>query len=84
MLMEWSRGDQEETLPRAGDDFTVEMELPAHPVFGQRSLHFRAKVVRVYRNGDGRVMVGLKTTQSRFKAPKRPAAEESPASQYVN
>jgi PilZ domain-containing protein len=84
MLMEWSRSDQEEPLPRIGDDFIVEMELPAHPVFGQRSLHFRAKVVRVFRNGDGRVMAGLETVQSRFKTPKRQPADESPGTRYIN
>jgi len=84
MLMEWSRGDGEEPLPQIGDDFTVEMELPAHPVFGQRSLHFRARVVRVFRKGDGRVMVGFQTTQSRFKIPKRAPAAETAAPRYVN
>lgn len=84
MLMEWSRSDQNTEQPRVGDRYAIEMELLAHPRFGQRSMSFVAKVVRVFRSTDGRVMAGLQANRSRIKAPKPPSTEEVPSRQYVN
>ena len=68
MLVEWGRGDSESPAPRVGDSFAVELELPAHDIFGQRALEFRARVVRVFTDSSGRVMAGLKTTRCRFRS----------------
>ncbi len=68
MLVEWSRPDADIPSPRVGDSFAVEVELPAHDIFGQRALEFRAKVVRVFRDSGGRVMAGLETTRCRFRS----------------
>ena len=59
-------------------------ENPAHPTFGQRSLNFHAKVVRVYQGPDGRTMAGLQTVRGRLKAPVRRAAEAPSESPYIN
>ena len=68
LLVEWSRGDQEAPAPSIGDIFAVELQLPPHPVFGQRALQYKAKVVRVTKQKNGRVLAGLATTQTRFRA----------------
>src|SRR5947207_2379608 len=68
LLVEWSRDDQGQTLPSIGETYAVELQLPPHPVFGQRVLQYKAKVVRVSKLKNGRVLAGLQTTQTRFKA----------------
>src|SRR3954470_11120602 len=68
LLVEWCRGEQENPLPSVGEIFSVELQLPPHPVFGQRVLQYKAKIVRVSRQKNGRVLAGLQTTQTRFKA----------------
>jgi len=68
LLVEWSRGDQDTPPPSVGESFVVELQLPPHPVFGQRALQYKAKVVRVSRQKNGRVLAGLATTQTRFRA----------------
>jgi c-di-GMP-binding flagellar brake protein YcgR len=67
MLLVWSRGESESRPPRTGDRYTVEVQLPSHPAFGQRALQFATKVVRVFESR-GKLMVGLQTTQARFKS----------------
>lgn len=67
MLLVWSGSESDTKPPNIGERFTVELQLPAHPVFGQRSLQFQTKVVRVFRQGNGRVMAGFESTRSRFK-----------------
>jgi c-di-GMP-binding flagellar brake protein YcgR len=73
MLVVWSRGEPDVKLPYVGELYTVELQLPAHPVFGQRALQFKTKVVRVFRQANGRVMAGFESSRSRFKFI-RPAA----------
>jgi hypothetical protein len=68
LLVEWSRDDQGQAPPAVGDTYSVELQLPPHPVFGQRALQYKAKVVRVARQKNGRVLAGLQTTQTRFRA----------------
>jgi hypothetical protein len=68
LLVEWSRGDQEQPVPNVGEIFSVELQLPPHPVFGQRVLQYKARIVRVSRQKNGRILAGLQTTQTRFKA----------------
>ena len=68
LLVEWSRGKAEAKSPKVGDAFTVELQLPAHPVFGERALEYKATIVRVARLKDDRVMAGLQATQTRFKS----------------
>src|SRR5215467_1529655 len=68
LLLEWSRGEADKPAPRVGDSYTVELGLPAHPVFGQRVLEYKAKVVRVSEQKTGKVMAGMKTTQTRFRS----------------
>ena len=67
MLLVWSGGEPDVKPPHIGERFTVELQLPAHPVFGQKALQFQTKVVRVFRQPDGRVMAGFESTRSRFK-----------------
>jgi c-di-GMP-binding flagellar brake protein YcgR len=73
MLLVWSGGETDTKPPRVGERFTVELQLPAHPVFGQRALQFQTKVARVFRQANGRVMAGFESTRCRFKFI-RPAA----------
>jgi hypothetical protein len=68
MLVVWSRGDEGARLPRVGERYSVELRLPPHPVFGQRALQFTTKVVRAFQQPNGRLMVGLQNTQSRFRS----------------
>ncbi len=68
MLIAWSRGDGEIRAPRKGEQYLVELQLPPHPVFGQRALQFKTKVVRSYRQANGELMVGLQSSQSRFRS----------------
>ena len=68
LLVEWSRGKSEAEVPQVGDTFTAELQLPPHPVFGERALEYKAKIVRVARQKDDRVMAGLQTTQTRFRS----------------
>ena len=74
MLLVWSAGESDIKPPSIGESFTVELELPAHPLFGQKALQFQTKVVRVFRQPNGRVMAGFESTRSRFKFI-RPASE---------
>ena len=67
MLIAWSRGETDVLPPRVGDCYTVELALPVHPVFGQRAMQFKTKVVRVFKRPNGGVMAGLESTQRRFK-----------------
>lgn len=84
MLVVWSRGETGDRLPYVGEHYTVELQLPAHPVFGQRALQFKTKVVRVFRQANGRVMAGFESTQSRFKSIRSASWLESNASAMVN
>ena len=68
LLLEWSRGTSDAEAPKVGDSFTVELQLPSHPVFGERALEYKAKVVRVTLEKNDRVMVGLQTTRTRFRS----------------
>jgi len=68
LLVEWSRTEQEGEAPSVGESFVVELQLPPHPVFGQRALSYKAKVVRVTRQKNGRVLAGFQTRQTRFKS----------------
>ena len=68
LLVEWSRDDQETPVPGVGESFVVELQLPPHPVFGQRALQYKAKVVRVSRQKNGRVLAGLSATRTRFRS----------------
>ena|ERR1043166_4938714 len=68
LLVEWSRGESDIPVPRVGETFMVELQLPPHPVFGERALQYKAKVVRVSRQSSGKVFTGLQTTQTRFKS----------------
>jgi hypothetical protein len=84
MLVVWSRGEPDVKLPYVGESYTVELELPAHPLFGQRALQFRTKVVRVFRHANGRVMAGFESTQSRFKAIRAGSWPEGNESVMIN
>ena len=83
MLVAWSRGESEAQLPRIGDFYTVELQLPTHPVFGQRALQFKSKVVRIFQQNGG-VMAGLESTQRRFKVIKAADWPENIESGLVN
>ncbi|HEY1338561.1 MAG TPA: PilZ domain-containing protein [Bryobacteraceae bacterium] len=84
MLVVWSRGEAEVRPPRVGEAYTVELQLPPHPVFGQRALQFKAKVVRVFQQANGRVMAGLQTTQGRFRSLRPGAWPETCGSLAIN
>jgi c-di-GMP-binding flagellar brake protein YcgR len=84
MLVVWSRGEPEVKLPYVGERYTVELQLPAHPVFGQRALQFKTKVVRVFRQANGRVMAGFESTRSRFKFIRPASWAEGSESAMVN
>lgn len=84
MLVVWSRGEPEVKLPHVGERYTVELQLPAHPVFGQRALQFQTKVVRVFRQVNGRVMAGFESTRSRFKFIRPASWPESSESAMIN
>jgi len=68
MLVVWSGGGDDARPPRVGENYTVELRLPPHPVFGQRALQFRTKVVRAFQQQNGRLMVGLQSAQGRFRS----------------
>jgi c-di-GMP-binding flagellar brake protein YcgR len=84
MLVVWSRGEADVKLPYVGERYTVELQLPAHPVFGQRALQFKTKVVRVFRHANGRVMAGFESTQGKFRSIRPPSWPESNESATVN
>jgi hypothetical protein len=67
MLVAWSRSEPEIKVPHVGERYMVELRLPPHPVFGQRALQFKTKVVRVYEQPNGRLMAGLSSTRGTFK-----------------
>ena len=68
LLVEWSRGDSDCPAPAVGDVCAVELQLPPHPVFGQRALQYSATVVRVSHQKNGRVLAGLAATKTRFRS----------------
>src|SRR6266851_3814997 len=68
MLVVWSDSGSDTKPPRLGESFAVELQLPAHPVFGQRVLQFQSKVVRVFKQANGRVMAGFESSLCRFKS----------------
>ena len=84
MLIAWSKGEPDIAPPNVGDSYIVELQLPEHPVFGQRALQFKTRVVRVSRQPNGRILAGLQSTQGRFKFIKPPAWPESADSFVVN
>jgi len=84
MLLVWSGGEPDTKPPHIGERYTVELQLPAHPVFGQRALQFQTKVVRVFRQANGRVMAGFESTRSRFKFIRPAAWAESSEPAMVN
>ena len=84
MLLVWSGGEPDTKPPLVGERFTVEMQLPAHPVFGQRALQFQTKVVRVFQQANGRVMAGFESTRSRFKFIRRASWADSSEPAMVN
>jgi hypothetical protein len=53
-------------------------------VFGQRALQFKTKVVRVFRQANGRVMAGFESTQGRFKSIRPASWPECNESAMVN
>ena len=67
MLVAWSRAEPDMRPPHIGEKYMVELRLPPHPVFGQRALQFKTKVVRVFEQANGRVMAGLSSTRGTFK-----------------
>ena len=67
MLVAWSRAEPETKAPHIGERYMVELRLPPHPVFGQRALQFKTKVVRVFEQPNGRVMAGLASARGTFK-----------------
>lgn len=84
MLVVWSNGEAEAKLPRIGEACTVELQLPPHPVFGQRALRFATRVVRVTETPGGNVKVGLQIAHGRFR-PVRPGTwPEAMQSQSIN
>jgi hypothetical protein len=84
MLLVWSAGESDIKPPNIGERFTVELELPVHPVFGQKALQFQTKVVRVFRHPSGRVMAGFESTRSKFKFIRPASWTESSESVMVN
>ena len=84
MLLAWSRGEKEIRLPQVGEQYRVELPLPAHPVFGERALQFRTEVVRVFKQADGLGMAGLQSTQGRFKFVRPASWQQSVGSTLVN
>ena len=84
MLIAWSKGEPDIAPPNVGECYTVELQLPEHPVFGQRAMQFKTKVVRVVQQPNGRIMAGLQSTQGRFKFIKPPAWPKIADSSTVN
>lgn len=84
MLLAWCRGEGDAHPPSVGDCYTVELQLPEHPVFGQRALQFKTKVVRVFQQPNGGVMAGLQSMQGRFKFIKPPAWPQNADTSMVN
>ncbi len=84
MLLAWSRGEEGVSLPKVGERYSVELPLPPHPVFGERALQFKTKIVRVFKHANGPVMAGLETTQGRFKFAKPAPWQESHGPVLVN
>ena len=84
MLVVWSSSEADAKSPHIGELYTVELQLPAHPVFGQRALQFKAKVVRVYRHTNGRVMAAFESSQTRFKSIRSASWAEHNKSAVIN
>ena len=84
MLVVWSTGEGDVRPPRVGEPYTVELQLPAHPVYGQRALQFKAKVVRVFAHANGRLMAAFESTQTRFKSIRPASWREHNRSAVVN
>ena len=83
LLVEWSRGKSSAAAPRLGETFTVELQLPPHPIFGARVLEYKATVVRVRQQKGDRVMAGLKTTQTRFRSVHPCSWQQTPAAPTI-
>jgi hypothetical protein len=83
LLVEWSRGKSEAPSPRLGETFSVELQLPAHPIFGERVLEYKATVVRVSKAKGERVMAGLKTTQTRFRSVSPGSWQQTPGAPTI-
>jgi len=66
LLMRWL---EDVELPAPGSDLTVDIDLPADASFGPRLMRCRATVVRIIRNAEGLLAVGMKIRNIRFVAP---------------
>jgi len=84
MLVVWSDSASDTKPPHVGESFSVEMQLPAHPVFGQRVMQFQSNVIRVVKQANGRVMVGFESSRCRFKSIRPGAWAENEAAALVN
>jgi len=84
MLVIWSANEAEIRSPKVGEAYTVELQLPPHPVFGQRALMFKTKVVRVSPQANGNVKVGLQSAHGRFRPVKSGSWPEGAGSLSIN
>lgn len=81
MLIRWAK--RRSGAPAVGDSVVIRLQTPRHPLYGQRWMLFRARVVRV--NSDGKsLFVAVTGSRERFTAPAKPTLHAAPAGPYVN
>lgn len=84
VFLVWSEEDAPTPPPSIGSLYVAELELPEHPVFGQRALELDLKAVRVVRKEDGRVMAAFAAVRRRFKELRPGAPPSDGVSDWVN
>lgn len=60
ILIRWHNSGAAAVVPRVGESLKIEITLPSHPIFGQKSMRLKAKVVRVSPGVENELLVAGK------------------------
>jgi hypothetical protein len=83
ILMLWQSEEPGASLPRIGEQVTVDIELPANHGFGQKCIHCQATVVRVTPVEKNAARVALNVNYMQFRDYDKSVAEMSPLEEKV-
>jgi PilZ domain len=67
ILIRWNPEDTAMLVPRVGESIDIDVALPPHPVFGQKSMHMKAQIVRVTKEEDNTLLVAGRLSKKQFR-----------------
>ena len=81
MLIRWAK--QRSAAPAVGESVVIRLQAPRNPVYGQRWMSFRARVVRV-NSDDESLLIAVKGCPERLSAAPETLPHVTPAGRYLN